>query len=266
MSSQITTAFVQQYSANIQMLSQQMGSLLRDKVRLESVTGKNAFFDQVGSVTAVLKTSRHSDTPQIDTPHSRRRVSLADYEFADLIDQQDKVRLLIDPTSSYAQAAAMAMGRAMDDVIIAAASANAYTGETGSTIVAAQTAIAGASTGLTITKLRAAKQTFDLADVDPSIPRHIVVGPEQINNLLATAEVTSSDYNTIKALVHGEIDTFLGFKFTTSNRLAKSGNDRLSEKIFPLELTKELINLMPLKCTTAKALVLLEWKKLKFLV
>jgi len=56
MSSQITTAFVQQYSANIQMLSQQMGSLLRDKVRVESVVGKNAFFDQVGSVTAQLKT------------------------------------------------------------------------------------------------------------------------------------------------------------------------------------------------------------------
>ena len=58
MSSQITTAFVQQYSANIQMLSQQMGSLLRDKVRVESVVGKNAFFDQVGSVTAQLKVSR----------------------------------------------------------------------------------------------------------------------------------------------------------------------------------------------------------------
>jgi hypothetical protein len=129
MSTQITTAFVQQYSANIQMLSQQMGSLLRDKVRLESVTGKNAFFDQVGSVTAVLKTSRHSDTPQIDTPHARRRVSLGDYEFADLIDQQDKVRLLIDPTSSYAQAAAMAMGRAMDDVIIDAALGTAFTGK-----------------------------------------------------------------------------------------------------------------------------------------
>ena len=67
MSSQITTAFVQQYSANIQMLSQQMGSLLRDKVRVESVVGKNAFFDQVGSVTAQLRTSRHADTPQVDT-------------------------------------------------------------------------------------------------------------------------------------------------------------------------------------------------------
>ena len=226
MSSQITTAFVQQYSANIQMLSQQMGSLLRDKVRVESVVGKNAFFDQVGSVTAQLKTSRHSDTPQIDTPHSRRRVSLADYEYADLIDQQDKVRLLIDPTSSYAQAAAFAMGRAMDDVIIAAATGTAFTGETGSTSESAQTAIAAGGTGLTIAKLRTAKQKFDLASVDPSIPRHIVVGPEQITNLLGTTEVTSSDFNTVKALANGEVNSFLGFNFTVSNRLAKSGNDR----------------------------------------
>ena len=217
---------LQQYSANIQMLSQQMGSLLRDKVRVESVVGKNAFFDQVGSVTAQLKTSRHSDTPQIDTPHSRRRVSLADYEYADLIDQQDKVRLLIDPTSSYAQAAAFAMGRAMDDVIIAAATGTAFTGETGSTSESAQTAIAAGGTGLTIAKLRTAKQTFDLASVDPSIPRHIVVGPEQITNLLGTTEVTSSDFNTVKALANGEVNSFLGFNFTVSNRLAKSGNDR----------------------------------------
>jgi hypothetical protein len=211
MSSQITTAFVQQYSANIQMLSQQMGSLLRDKVRLESVVGKNAFFDQVGSVTAVEKTSRHSDTPQIDTPHSRRRVSLADYEFADLIDQQDKVRLLIDPTSSYAQAAAMAMGRAMDDVIISAALGTAYTGETGSTSQANTNQIVHGSTGLTIAKLRTAKQTLDLGDVDPSIPRYIIVSPRQITDLLGTTEVTSSDFNTVKALANGEVNSFLRF-------------------------------------------------------
>jgi hypothetical protein len=226
MSSQITTAFVQQYSANIQMLSQQMGSLLRDKVRLESVVGKNAFFDQVGSVTAVEKTSRHSDTPQIDTPHARRRVSLADYEFADLIDQQDKVRLLIDPTSSYAQAAAMAMGRAMDDVIISAALGTAYTGETGSTSTANANSIAHGSAGLTIDKLRTAKQTLDLGDVDPSIPRHIIVSPRQITDLLGTTEVTSSDFNTVKALANGEVNSFLGFNFIVSNRLALSSTTR----------------------------------------
>ena len=226
MSSQITTAFVQQYSANIQMLSQQMGSLLRDKVRVESVVGKNAFFDQVGKVTAQLKTSRHSDTPQIDTPHSRRRVSLGDYEFADLIDQQDKVRLLIDPTSSYAQAAAMAMGRAMDDVIITAALGTAYTGETGTGTESVQTGVVKGTTGLTVAKLISAKDLLDKADVDPSIPRHIMCGPEQLGNLLGDSEVTSSDFNTVKALVQGELDTYLGFKFTVTNRLPKTGNDR----------------------------------------
>ena len=66
MSSQITTAFVQQYNSNVQLLSQQKGSLLRGAVSVESITGKNAFFDQVGVATAVKRTSRHGDTPQID--------------------------------------------------------------------------------------------------------------------------------------------------------------------------------------------------------
>ena len=229
MSNQVTTAFVQQYSANVQMLSQQMGSLLRDKVRLESVVGKNAFFDQVGSVTAVKRTSRHGDTPQIDTPHARRRVSLVDYEFADLIDDQDKVRMLIDPTSSYAQAAAYAMGRAMDDEIIAAALGTSYTGETGSTstpLPSGQKIVEAGTDGLTIAKLRNTKKILDLNNVDPSIPRFIVVGPKQIDDLLGTTQVTSSDFNTVKALANGEINSFLGFNFIMSNRLTTTGSMR----------------------------------------
>ena len=109
MSTQVTTAFVQQYSANVQMLAQQEGSRLRDTVRIENVVGKNAFIDQVGVATAQLRSTRHADTPQMDTPHARRRLSLASYEYADLIDDQDKVRMLIDPTSSYARAAAAAL-------------------------------------------------------------------------------------------------------------------------------------------------------------
>jgi hypothetical protein len=224
MSSQITTAFVEQYSANIQMLSQQMGSLLRDAVRNESIVGKDAYFDQIGKVTAQLKVSRHSDTPQIDTPHSRRRVSISDYEFADLIDQQDKVRLLIDPTSSYAKAAAYAMGRAMDDVIIAAALGSANTGVAGGTAVTLPagniTAVGtGGANTMNIAKLALAKATLDAGDVDPSIKRHIIVSPTEISDLLNSTTVTSSDFNTVKALVQGEIDSFMGFKFHVSNRL-----------------------------------------------
>jgi len=230
MSSQITTAFVQQYSNNVAMLSQQKGSLLRRSVDVESVIGKNSFFDQVGVATAVKRTTRHGDTPQIDTPHSRRRVSLVDYEYADLIDNQDKIRTLIDPTSSYAMAAAYALGRAQDDEIISAISGTAYTGETGSTAVALPSAqkITEASTGgLTIDKLRNAKEIMDSADVDPSISRFLVCGPKQISDLLGTTQVTSSDFNTVKALANGEVNTFLGFNFIVSNRLSIASSKRL---------------------------------------
>ena len=84
MSTQITTAFVNQYSSNVQLLSQQMGSLLRSAVDVETVNGDKAFFEQVGSAAAEEKTTRNSDTPLMDTPHSRRMVTLADYEYADL--------------------------------------------------------------------------------------------------------------------------------------------------------------------------------------
>ena len=228
MSTEVTTAFVQQYSANVQMLSQQMGSRLRDAVRVENMTGKNAFFDQVGKATAQKRTTRHADTPQIDTPHARRRVSLVDFEYADLIDDQDKVRMLIDPTSAYAQAAAAAMGRAMDDEIIAAALGTAFTGETGSTSTAlpAGQQIADGSADMSLAKLREAKKILDLADVDPSIPRYIACGPDQIEALLADTNVTSSDFNTVKALVQGEVNQFMGFNFIVSNRLSKTGNIR----------------------------------------
>jgi len=228
MSSQVTTAFVQQYSANVQMLSQQKGSLLRDAVRVENIVGKNAFFDQIGQATAQKRTTRHADTPQMDTPHARRRVSLVDYEYADLIDEQDKVRMLIDPTSSYAQAAAFAMGRAMDDEIISAALGTAFTGETGSTSTAlpAGQQIADGGADLTVAKLREAKKILDLSSVDPSITRYIAVGPEQIDNLLSDTNVTSSDFNTVKALVQGEVNQFMGFNFIVSNRLSKTGDIR----------------------------------------
>ena len=234
MSTQITTAFVEQYSANVTMLSQQMGSKLRKAVDVESIRGKNAFFDQIGSTSASVRSSRHGNTPQINTPHSRRRVSLADYEWADLVDDQDKIRMLIDPTSSYAKAAAAAMGRSMDDVIIAAMNADAATGVAGGTTTALpssqKTSTAQQTDCLTIAKLLQAKFILDNNDVDPSLKRYFVCGPKQIQDLLNTTEVKSSDFNTVKALAQGDLNTFLGFEFIMSTRLpldATNTDDRL---------------------------------------
>ena len=221
MSTQITVAMVEQYKSNVLMLAQQKGSKLRDTVRSEMVTGKNAYFERIGAVDMVDATSRHDDTPQIDTPHSRRRVSLTTSRFADLIDNADKVRTLIDPTSPYAMNAAWAAGRKMDAVIVAALAGNAYAGVAGATTVALPSAqkVAAASAGLTIAKLRSAREILLGADVDLDMGATCIINPAGLTDLLTATEITSSDYNTVKALVQGQVDTFLGFKFVVSTQV-----------------------------------------------
>lgn len=243
----ITTAFVNQFSANVQMLSQQMGTKLRSAVDVESVTGEKAFFEQVGSAAALVRTSRNADTPLVETPHERRMVTMSDYEYASLIDDQDKVRMLIDPTSSYSKAAAAAMGRAMDDVIIAAALGTAKTGKDGSTSTALPSTqkIAHGSSGLTLAKLLQAKKILDKNDVDPSIPRYIVCGADQIEDLLNNTTITSTDFNTVKALVQGEINQFVGFTFITSTRLTTDSDSNRQVFAFAMDGIKLAIGKEP---------------------
>lgn len=230
MSTQITTAFVEQYKSNVFHLAQQKGSRLRGAVKSETVTGTSHYFERIGATAAQVRTTRHSDTPQIDTPHSRRKVTLADYDWADLIDQEDKVRMLISPQSEYAKAGAYAMGRAMDDAIIAAASGNAFGGVAGATSIAlpAGQKIAVGTTSLTVAKLIAAKEILDASDVDPDETKYLVCSAKEITSLLGDDKVTSADYNSVKALVAGQVDTFMGFNFIRTERIAASGGDNLA--------------------------------------
>lgn len=225
MSFQITTAFVKQYSGNVQLLSQQQGSRFRHAVREEGQNAKHSFYDQIGATTARKRTERHGDTPLISTPHSRRRASLVDFDWADLIDDMDKVRMLIDPTSPYALNAAWAMGRAADDEIIDGFTKTAYTGEEGSVAVAfpASQKIDISGT-LTLAKLLLAKEMLDAAEVDESIKRYFACSANVLSDLLVIEQIASADYATVKALVHGEINEYLGFEFIRSERLPLDRN------------------------------------------
>ena len=220
MSSEVSTAFVQQYTTNVGLLLQQRGSKLRDAVTMGSYTGKAAkAVEQIGSVTAQSRTTRHGDTPLISTPHDARWVYPTDYEWADLIDDQDKLRMLIDPSSPYAINGAYALGRAMDNLIITSALSASKTGENGTTSTAFDTSnqqvtVGGTPAGLTVAKLRETKKILLSNEVDIEMdPLFIAVSAKQLDDLLGTTEVTSSDYNTVKALAQGAIDTFMGFKF-----------------------------------------------------
>lgn len=231
MSFEVTTAFVQQYKSNVTHLCQQKGSRLRDCVTIDTgIKGKQTFMDQIGTVSARKVTNRHGDSPLNSTPHARRRVALFDYDTGDLVDDVDKIRMLNDPTSSYAQAHAWAMGRGQDDEIIGSFFGTSYTGEDGSTavtfpagnVIAVNSHAYGSGTGnagLTVSKLIEAKVKLLGSDVDPDEELYCAISPKQLGNLLATTEVTSADYANVKALVEGKVDTFMGFKFKQTNRL-----------------------------------------------
>ena len=227
MSFQITTAMVEQYSANVQILQQQKQSRLRPAVRVESgVVGKNAYFDQIAATSAVKRTTRHADTPLVNTPHLRRGVSLYDYDWADLVDNMDTSKILTDPTSKYVVNAHNAMNRSMDDEVIAAALATSYGGVDGTTTYpfdSTNCQIAHASAGLTLAKVITAKMKLDAAEVDDE-DRYFILGSKQLGDMLATTEVKSKDYNTVQALVNGQIDKFLGFTWIRSERLQVATN------------------------------------------
>jgi hypothetical protein len=221
----ISTAFVKQFGSNLDFLVQQKGSLLRNAVRLETVTGEEAYFDQLASTAAQKKTVRNSDTPLIKSDHRRRRVSMYDYEWADLIDKEDKLKMLIDPQSDYAINAAWALGRSIDDAIIETFANTAYAGKAGgtATVFTAANIVSAGATRLTLQKLLDAKLILDRADVDPNEQRYIAITATQLSDLLNISEIKDADFNTVRALVRGEVDTFLGFKFIICNRLATNG-------------------------------------------
>lgn len=236
MSVNIPTHFVQQFATNIQLLLQQKGSKLRSTVSTGTHIGKQASpVDQVGAVEMQPVTGRFGAMGRVDAALDRRWVFPSDFDLPQLIDSYDKLRLLIDPTSSYVQNAVYAAGRQMDKLILAAINGTNQTGETGSTATvlpsAQKVAVnfgASANTGLTVAKLREAKRILMAADLDLDDPMntlYCVVKAKQHDNLLAEAQVISTDFNDKPVLVEGKIMRFLGINFIHSELVENSTND-----------------------------------------
>ena len=212
----ITTTFVNQYQNTIRILCQQKDS------RLEGLTippvkmeGEYLYWERLGITEAIELNTRHSATPNIETDHSRRRSTAQPYVWATLLDRTDAAQMLVDPKGPYQETAKMAMNRRKDRIILAALGGTSYSGKSGATSVTLPSAqkIAHGSVGMTVSKLLQAKQLLDEAEVPPDAPRYFVCTSESVIDLLGTTEVTSADYNTVRALASGQIDSFLGFKF-----------------------------------------------------
>lgn len=236
MSQFVTTHFVQQYTTNVQLLSQQRQSRLRMSVTTQTYTGKQGVpVDQFAPTVAQKRTTRYPALTPVDTQTDRRWVFPSDYDWNDLIDSIDKLRMLIDPQSSYVQNGTSAMSRAMDDEIIAAYFGTAKTGVDGTvnTVFLAANQVsasegASAATGMNVEKLKAGIQLLLQNEAwDPSSGERIscTITAKQNRNLMDEVQVINSDYNGDKAVVNdGFVMSWGKVDFIHSERLPVNGS------------------------------------------
>ncbi|MEN6537925.1 MAG: phage capsid protein [Bryobacteraceae bacterium] len=239
MSVTVDVAFVTQFDAIVNHLAQTADSVLRGTVRTKSVTGKSFNAERLGPVEMVAVTNRHQATPIVNPEHTRRRGYMADFSAGILLDEEDEIKMLINPKSDYAMTLAMARNRRFDNTVIAAFAANAtsvaandtetstanlvsFTGAHGDT---ANHTIANGSTGLTIAKVRQVKRLLDLQEV-PESGRHFLTSAYGMEDLLADPQLTSSDFNTLRAMESGTINNrfWMGFTWHFSNLMAIASN------------------------------------------
>jgi len=233
--SAITTASVQQYAANVELLLQQKGSLITPLVTNGSHRGKKAsIVEQFGKATAVQYTTRNSDTPNLNLTQEKRWVIPGDYHWGTLIDDQDRLRMVIEPSSPIAMAAAAALGRKKDDIIIDAFHGTAVTGEDGTGSEAWDTSynvavtVGGTASSLNSAKLKNAIRLLITANEGELMePVAGVISSYEHDSMLKEIEAVNSDYGGAAAvLIDGRIRRFMGVDFTISERLKVTGGNR----------------------------------------
>ena len=228
----LVNLFTTQFSTNIELLLQQMGSLLRGKIREGFHVGKMASpINQIGAISSQAPAGRFAPLQRVDANLVRRWVFPQERELPQLVDQFDEYQTVVDPKSMYAQNTAMAFGRDWDDAIIAAFFGTAQTGqdaanltgETASTTTygVSDTFGSSASTGLTVAKIIEARRIMRHYHVDVDTdPLTLLIGSKQESDLLQQVQVVSTEFADRPILTNGKLTQFLGFDITVSERLS----------------------------------------------
>ena len=174
----------------------------------------------------------YGDTEWDGITHTQRWALPAKYKTALPIHEGDLERMVADPRSRYAQAVVAGMNRKRDNIVMAAATGTVkegpYSAMSDSTFPAANTIAVANNTSETVLStdlLIDAKEILmaNEGDMDGGMP-YFVTNAKGIADLLKDDKLTSHDYNIVKALVAGEVDTFMGFKFVRVENIPNDGN------------------------------------------
>ena len=213
MAFEIPDHYSRSFTTNVELLLQQEDSRFSDCVTHGTYVGEQSqVVKQFGEVEFQEKTSRLADTNFSEIEHRQRWAFPTDYDLALPVESEDQIRMLDSPVSPYTGAMSAAWNRKKDSVIMTAALGTAKTGKNGSTSttfdttnfsVAVDFVLSGGAvtSGLTVPKLTEVKRIMDAAEC-PGMNRYFGAGSTQFQDLLNTTQITSQDYNSVKALVN----------------------------------------------------------------
>jgi hypothetical protein len=226
----IDQAYIDTFESNVRHLAQQGETLLRNHVTTVFNESEAHNWDRLAPSQARQKTSARMVSPAggdgsgavgatDGLTWDRRKTVIASYDAGEVIEQEDPVQMLIDPQSAVTSNLAMAMKRQVDDIIIAAALADATDGTGGAVTFPAGQKIGDGTGVISLDTILEVQEKFVSNDVDPDEPKVMVIGPVQQRKLMQLLEVTSSDFQSMKALSTGKLPNFMGFTWIVSNRL-----------------------------------------------
>ena len=204
MSVSLSNAFVTLFDAEVKQAYQGKAQLVGAVRARRGVEGSTVKFPKVGRGVATPRIAQTDVTP-LNVGFSQVTLTLADWNAAEYSDIFSQAKVNFDERQELVQVVATAMGRRQDQMILDALAASG-------TSLTVSNDIGGSDTNLNVAKLREAKRLMDKNNV-PMDNRHIVIHANGLSSLLSETSVTSSDFNTVKALVQGDINTFLGFQF-----------------------------------------------------
>lgn len=223
MSNSLTNAEIRTFKKTIELAAQQKQSKLRSAVRNEMLDSDDHYITYLSTITPHQVSASNADTVNDDVTATVRKISLQRWVTAPLMDSFDAFKMIKDPNSELVKSVVNAMNRRADQLIIDAFDGIAYEGKGGTTAKTFDTdmQVAVGTSGLTVAKIRNALYLLEQEEVwSDEDEFYIVASPRQKYDLLGSTEVTSVDYNGVRTLVNGEVDSFLGFKFIWTNRLA----------------------------------------------
>ena len=206
MAQNVTTAFVTLFDSEVKQ-AYQAESVLRGTTRMRTgVQGNTVKFPKIGKGVATPRVPQTDVTP-LNVTYSQVTATMSDYIAAEYSDIFHQSHINFDERRELVEVVSKSIARRMDQLIIDALNS----ASSPSTV---STDIGGTGTNMNIEKLRAAAKAMNENNV-PSEGRHLLMHASQLDALLGETEVTSSDYAAVKALVRGEVDTFMGFRFIT---------------------------------------------------